>query len=206
MILMDGATISLVVEDGRFEKFLRPAVGRLAHEADKKVNIGSVFKTSGCRPKELNRLVGETIDNSNIVIIGADSSNKLHLRTSSSFKKKRRALTLVLDKGIPMEKIVFAVAEPCVEAWIYADLDGLSKGLEADLNLQFKKPNNWKDPRNERDAKNCLGRLIRDGIGGPLPHMGFEYALSIIQNSELIDSSNLSLADWARSFVRKLKM
>lgn len=187
--------LGLVVEDGRFVDFLTPCLERLARDSHVAVSISVLGKTNGCRTEVLRTHCRDVVGVDQLVI-GVDSSGTSHAEQGLTYRQKARRINDVLAGVAPAP--LLAVAQPSVEAWIYADPRGFSEGLSAALGVPFRAPANWPQPKNERQAKDLLGRLIKDGTGEVLPRASFEFAGQIVQRARLVDSDNRSLADFSR--------
>ncbi len=135
-----------------------------------------------------------------MLVVGADASGSSHVGRGRTRRQKERNLRPLLARF--EGKLLLAIAEPSVEAWLMADAGAFAGGMEEGLGRSFAKPREWPVPRNEREAKEALGRLIRDGTGAILPRRAFEYAKEIVSRTDLERSSSPSLAAWARSFLR----
>jgi hypothetical protein len=185
---------ALVVEDSRFEDFLLPACRGIARTCEVHLEI-TTARTYGCNPRLLRELCSRSVQASDVVLVGADAAGERHRRAAASYRQKTRSLREILD-GL-MGRIVFAVAEPCVEAWLISEAGALASGLETGLGVAFRRPSSWPVPRGERQAKELLGTLISDGIGASLPRAGFEFAEEIVGRMDLYTSASRSLASWA---------
>ncbi|MGH7151324.1 MAG: hypothetical protein ACREIU_11535 [Planctomycetota bacterium] len=137
---------------------------------------------------------------SDVLVVGADASGSSHMGRGRTRRQKERSLRPLLGRF--EAKLLLAIAEPSVEAWLIADAGAFAGGMEEGLGLAFSRPREWPVPRGEREAKEALGRLIRDGTGATLPRRGFEYASAIVSRMDLERSPNPSLAAWARSFLQ----
>lgn len=188
--------VGLIVEDVRFADFLAAAVPKLAG-AGRELDL-LVEKTSGCRPRKLREIHERVRARCAVLVVGADA--KRDGRTTTH-RQKARGLRGLLPES---PTLVPATAHPCVEAWLYADPSAFARGIESGTGVRFRRPAEWPVPRSERQAKDQLGRLIRDGCGGPLLRGGFEFAPEIVAHLDLPNSRNPSLAQWARDFLGML--
>lgn len=201
---MTLARVSLIVEDSNFRDFLLPACERLGGECGVEVTFGPVEKTFGCGPRLLEKHAGSLAGFHDIVVIGADAGGAHHRARRLTYRQKARALQKIVGHGA--SGLIFAVAEPCIEAWILSDPNAFAAGLREASGQPFTAPAAWPPPpKTEREAKEALGLVVRHGVGGALPRVGFEYADEIVSRMKLKDSTNASLRDWANRYRGILK-
>lgn len=84
------------------------------------------------------------------------------------------------------------------------DPQAFSLGLELGLGQKFVMPREWPTSTDEDKAKAELGRLVYNGIGGPLPRSRFEYAREIVEQMDLLNSRCESLREWATDLKRRM--
>ena len=189
--------VGLIAEDINFIHFLQPACRKLAGAVP--IEFARAETTSGCRAVRLRQIVGDVIDHCDLLVVAADAKARGRPLTH---RRKASGLSGFLAGD---ERLLFAVAEPCVEAWLLSDPASFGAGIGAGTGEPFNMPPEWPMPRSESQAKNVLGLVIHRGCGGALPQAGFEFAAEIVGRMPLERSRCASLAEWSRSFRRRLE-
>lgn len=189
--------VGVIAEDVNYLYFLRPAMQKLGRDFDWK--LVSTRTTSGCRSAVLRQRLEDLLPACDLVVIGADAKSR---RGAVTYRRRARDLARFLDQE---PKLVYAVADPSIEAWLLSDLPAFAAGIEDGTGDRFRLPSRMPDLRSEAAAKSELGRLIQAGCGGPLPRAGFEYASEIVARMALLDSGSPSLAAWARAFAGRVE-
>lgn len=190
-------SVGLVVEDINYSYFLVPVCERLGREVGVDVRVCGIEKTFGCNSMVLRERSRQLAEAADLLVIGADAAGERHRGGRASYRQKARALMEIV--GNPPVRASFAVAEPCVEAWLMSDARAFAEGLGASLAQPFRSPPEWPRPTREREAKEALSQLVAVGTGGALLGMGFEFADEIVARMRLTDSPSISLATWANS-------
>lgn len=194
--------VGLIVEDRRFRDFLEPAIRALA--SNKHIEIGRLVhaNTQGCRTGVL-RNEYQRLSECDAIVVAADAFGQRHVRRGRSHRQKARTIRETLDPEDA--KLIPAIAQPSVEAWLMSDPRAFARGLEEGTRQPFRMPAEWPNPRTEREAKSMLGNVVAAGLGSPLPRSGFEFAERIVATMDLEAAPNESLADWARGFCAHLR-
>ena len=136
-----------------------------------------------------------------MVVVGADSDGAWHQQRAASARQKAANLSRIL--GVADLRLVFAVAEPSVEAWLMADPEAFREGLKEALGIAFRPPAHWPVPQREREAKEALTRLVHDALGDHLSRDGFEFADSIVPGMSL--DRPQALAQFVRDLSRAIE-
>ncbi len=191
--------IGLIVEDIRFELFLRPLVACLARQAGTPVLLGPSLRLGGCRPRCLKKHYEQVKESCDLIVLGADSKSA---GKALSHRRKERRLRAHLAED---PRLVIAVAEPSIEAWILCDPAAFAQGLTAGTGVVFRLPAEWPAPRTEQEAKEALGRVVVEGYGAPLSYGGFGYAPEIVQGLDFEKCPSESLGSFARDLVGRLR-
>jgi hypothetical protein len=195
--------VALLAEDRNFVDFLVPAIESVAAERGRRVSWMMRAHLSGCRAARLKFEVARVSPNADLVIVGADAMGKGHALRGGGHRRKRADLCRFLDDS---PSVCVVVADPCVEAWLYCNPRGFTRGLAQALETSFKTPSNWPVPTTEAEAKNQLGRLISEGLGAELARNGFEFAAEIVEAmlGETLASPSLRdcFSDLAKALVR----
>jgi hypothetical protein len=172
--------VALFAEDRNFVDFLLPAVELVAGKGGRRITWVAREHLSGCRAKLLRHEVGRKSAGVDLVIVGADAAGRHHASRGGGHRRKRADLHAWLDND---PRICVVVADPCVEAWLYCEPSAFARGVSRALEKPFRNPAKWPVPRTEADAKNQLGRLISEGVGGDLiPRNGFEFSREIVES------------------------
>lgn len=194
---MVSVRVGVIAEDVNYLYFLRPAMRKLGSGFD--WQLVSSQTTSGCRSVVLRQRLDDLLPACDLVVIGADAKSR---RGAVTYRRKARDLARFLGE---QPKLVYAVADPSIEAWLLSDLPAFAGGIEAGTGDRFRLPSRMPDLSSEATAKSELGRLIQAGCGGPLPRAGFEYATEIVARMGLLNSGSPSLAAWAHAFAGRLE-
>lgn len=199
---MTTKRVALFGEDRNFVDFLVPVVESVAQRTQRRIEWCARAPLHGCRGMQLRHEIERVAAMADLVIVGADAAGRHHASRGRGHRRKAAELRSFLGN---QPHYVMAVADPCVEAWLYCQPNAFALALEGALDTRFRMPNAWPVPRTERQAKDQLGQLIRIGLGADLLRNGFEYAREIVDRVLAEPLSSPSLSDCVRAIERELE-
>ena len=199
---MGGRRLAILCafEDRAFEDVVRPLVERLlAEEGLREADIRPLL-THGCQWTELGHIGRDYETWADLVIIGADTRGKTPAQ-------KRRSMEKGLERSLPErlrgERCLLALAAPCAEGWIQADLAALKAGVAEELDDVVSLPGDaGAYPGAEQQAKDRL-RTILERADVPALRGGLEYGPAVMRHVAL--DSEPSLAEFAKAFRHRLQ-
>ena len=174
---MTEVRVALFAEDRNFVDFLVPVVEVVGGKLGRRVVWHVREPLHGCRARLLKDRIEHEVSRVDLVVVGADAAGRDHASRGKGHRRKRSELRDWLDDDT---RVVVAVADPCVEAWLYCHPKGFSRALENALATRFTMPSTWPVPKSEAEAKDQLGRLIATGLDADLARNGFEFASEIV--------------------------
>lgn len=192
--------IAVFAEDRNFLDFLVPAIECVAEGSRRQLTWLTRESLHGCRGKLLRHKIQALAEPHALVVVGADAQGRGHARRGPGHRRKRKELLDFLQN----RQVVVAVADPCVEAWMYCDPNGFAAGLERGLGVRFLRPPEWPRPQTEAEAKGQLAQLVRQGLQDDLVRNGFEFAREIVTSTLAGEPTSPSLQEFLGDLRRMM--